>query len=207
MPSYYRFVRCRCDSDKTTVINLEDPMNRQEIDQGKYFFYKPDKRRLHRAIANWSREIFVPGEAIAASLQVKSSLAGTMRAIEAGDKTVEHFVKRLNREAYGQRAKAAKGGLQVPLIVIREGGGEYGPALHYHAIIGVPEGKTLEEWKQACNGTWVGMRNSHKYNDFSDYSAPGWADYISKQSTKLGSSDFIVAVQHHINDAGRTLLH
>lgn len=181
-------------------------MDRADIDQGKQYFYKPDRRRLRAATVDWVDEVFIPGEAIAASLQVKRSEPGSYRAREAGDKTIQHYVKRLNRLAYGQRAKGSKGGLQVSLIVVREGGDIGGPALHYHAIIAVPKGKTLEEWKRICATAWGGMEHGSTYNHFVDYTSSGWSDYILKYRTKVERDDSMVTMQRNVND-GKNVLH
>lgn len=181
-------------------------MDRADIDQGKQYFYNTDKSKINKAAADWMAEVFVPYEALAVTLQVKRSEPGSRRAMEAGDKAVEHYAKRLNRLAYRQRAKKDKGGMEVSLIVFREGGDIAGPPLHYHAIIAVPEGYSLEVWKSICSATWAGLKHSGKYNDLQDYTSSGWDDYILKYRTKAERYDSIVTMQRNIND-GKNVLH
>lgn len=110
---------------------------------------------------------------------------------ELASKAIRHYLRRLDLVAFGMGAK--RRGRRVRAIPVMEGGSRPDDThIHYHLQLDVPDGWTLDDWKQTAASEWQKVRwASAKQNCFRDVADEGWLEYILKLRDKPSFIDAV----------------
>lgn len=151
------------------------------------------RSRYEEEMVSWIRKSLENKPAIAATLTLARTKNGQPITEKCGNKTICEYGKRLHRKAFGQLSKPKRGGSYISFVPVAEGGGDTGKELHYHAVIGVPDGVNISEWADTCAELWVKLKSASKrYNTFHEVKNNGWFEYVAKQRSKANSLDYLV---------------
>lgn len=177
----------------TYITNTEMNMAESDLEIEKGMQIYLERKNYAASLTDWIRINFEYVPAIAATLTFKSQKNGSILTPEIGDACMVELGKRLNRRAFGQRSKAARGGRKVNFVPVREGGGCTGKPLHYHAVIGIPDKFDSPQWAVECAKAWGGLKIASKsYNTFIEVRDNGWYEYMTKLRTKDDPLDYLV---------------
>lgn len=141
------------------------------------------KTKLQIAYEDWFGT--AKGSHVAASLTFRQELNGRRLSEIAASSALYVFARKLNRYAFGNKTKKSRGGLRLTFAAVREGDCTgVGKHLHYHAMIGVPDRFSVQEWAKKCDESWSEVRRAGCQNRFEEVVDGGWITYILKRYTK-----------------------
>jgi len=143
---------------------------------------KSGARSYHEVLYDYClRHDFV---GMAMTLTFRPSRNGVLLTEEIARSTVNHFLRALDRKAFG-RAQSNTTRLQA--IVVMEGGvgRNIGKRIHYHLKVELPESWDAQAFTDICEGVWTKLDwASNSQNCFKPQSDVGWISYILKHRDK-----------------------
>lgn len=136
-----------------------------------------------QAITNWVRPSFADIESIALSLTFKDRVGTEWLSTEVAEKTVHHYLRRINRVGRGKRMSCVA--LPLRTLAIREGGiGKTMKRLHYHLQIEVPPATTAAAFATRCCDVWRRLDWGGRECYATRVTDDGWMDYMLKLRDK-----------------------
>lgn len=145
-------------------------------------------RLLKNAYHGWIGEAFLPGKTLALTLNFRPRSNGVKLTDAVAMETIRRFKHALRRKVFGSRkASRLTDEYDLNFVAAYEGkvSREDGIALHCHALLEVPAGKSTEDWRALCEEQWMKLEWADPKNyRFDDYRSSGFVTYMLKSRSK-----------------------
>ena len=145
-------------------------------------------RLLKNAYREWIGESFLPGRTLALTLNFRQRSKGRKLTQVVAMETIRRFKHALRRKVFGcRKASRLIDEYDLSFAAVYEGKAsrEDGIALHCHALLEVPDGQSIEDWRTLCEEQWTQLEWADKTdNRFDDYWSSGFVTYMLKSRTK-----------------------